>query len=1168
MVSDKNKIQHLGTSAFSSASRSMQHYLWLAIMVGVVLFASIIFSRQVPENLQRGEMGQAAIKLLDAMRRPLFAIKALQSQVATNSNSSIAVTKLEQSAQDVERMIAHYRQQANYNPELVHDIDQFSTAYHQWINAERHIIDHHNEQNESPTIQHMARHILEANRLFLTTMGRLGKGETPIHEDIYRGRQAVHLLQWSGAVLVIYLFVVVLLYQRFVGRFIANSEEGLRITLQSIGDAVIVTDIQGRIVRMNPVAEKLTGWSLSEAAGCQLTKILRITSVSNDDPIQDPVANILRQGGCVELADHAMLIARDGTHYQISDSGAPVRNTEGEIVGAVLIFRDISASHNLQRSIEEHSLRLQRIIESAPDAVIVADETGAILEWNPHAETIFGWLRDEIVGCLLHETIIPPQHRDTHLEGIKNYIQMEMPKMLDQRMEIHARHKDGHTFPIELTVTRLHQSNGWLFAAFIRDLTEKKATEQSLRRHEALLAEAQRIAHLGYWELDLQTNHLEWSDEIYHIFGLEPSQFDATYEAFINAVHPDDRKLVSTAYSESLAKRAPYDIVHRVLLKDGALKYVHEICETSYDEKGIPVRSIGTVQDVSARIKAEEELRLAATTFDTHAGILITDRQGTILRVNPRFEEMTGYSRDELIGQNPRILHSERQDSKFYELMWSTLKETGQWQGELWNKRKDGSLYAEWLTITAVRNEVGELTHYVGTSQDISKRKQAEARIEHLAYYDDLTGLANRRLLRDRLQQEMAVAKRHGVYGSLLFIDLDQFKHLNDSLGHPIGDELLRQVAGRLQQLVRTEDTVARLGGDEFVLILPAQHKALTQVGYEAQSVAEKVRVQLSAPYNLEDHQYQMSASVGIVLFPEGEENADDVLKHADAALYRAKEEGRDTVRFYQPSMQTAADNRLRLEKDLRIALEQQQFQLYYQPQLDSAGRITGAEALLRWLHPEHGMVPPDNFIPVAEGMGLILEIGNWVLRAAMKQMSAWRNAGFCASMRHLAINVSPKQFHQADFVALVLHICQQAGIPPDCIELEITESIVMDNIEETIEKMAQLREVGMRFSIDDFGTGYSSLSYLKRLPLDQLKIDQSFVRDIVSNANDAAIVDTIIAMTCHLGLGVIAEGVETGEQLAFLEKRGCQAFQGYYFSRPVPADEFSVLLRGGRLPT
>ncbi len=562
------------------------------------------------------------------------------------------------------------------------------------------------------------------------------------------------------------------------------------------------------------------------------------------------------------------------------------------------------------------------------------------------------------------------------------------------------------------------------------------------------------------------------------------------------------------------------------------------------------------------RERAEQDLRLAATAFETHEAIVITDQRGIIQRINKAFTRITGYTSEEVIGKTPRILKSGRQTREFYQQMWQALHREGYWQGEIWNRRKNGEIYPEWETITAVKDESGKVTHYVATFQDITERKQAEARIQHLAYFDSLTDLPNRTLLLDRLEHELAVCLRHDVVGALLFLDIDRFKTINDALGHPVGDALLQQMAKRLTQHVRSEDTVARLGGDEFVVLLPRAGATPEEANYTAQTVAEKIRAALAEPYRLHGHNYQLTPSIGIVLFPEEGDTIDDILKHADTAMYRAKAAGRNTIRFYLPSMQEAADQRLTLENDLSHAIAENQFQLHYQPQVDIEGRIIGAEALLRWQHPQHGMIPPDQFIPVAEETGQILAIGNWVLRTAAEQIKAWTAAGLCAPKRHVGINVSPRQFHQVDFAASVIDTIEQAGIAASCIKLEITESVVMADVEDVINKMQTLQGLGIQFAIDDFGTGYSSLAYLKKLPLNQLKIDKSFVQEITTDSNSVAIVETIISMAKHLRLDVIAEGVESEQELEFLRRLGCQTYQGYLFCRPMPADQFTDFLR------
>ena len=576
----------------------------------------------------------------------------------------------------------------------------------------------------------------------------------------------------------------------------------------------------------------------------------------------------------------------------------------------------------------------------------------------------------------------------------------------------------------------------------------------------------------------------------------------------------------------------------------------------------------GVLRDITKRKKADEELRLAATTFDIHAAIMITDGDGNILRVNNAFTRITGYSSYEVVGKNPSILQSGVHQEQFFQEMWESLHEKGQWEGELWNKRKGGDIYPEWLTITAVKNEFGRASHYVATFQDITERKEAQALIEHQALYDSLTDLPNRRFFTDRLNQEVSSARRHDVFGAVLFLDLDHFKTLNDSLGHDAGDVLLQQVAKRLSSHVRAEDTVARLGGDEFVVLLPYLNEDLEQSGMLAQSIADKLREAIAAPYNIHDHHYTFSPSIGIAMYPFENETVEDIMKHADTAMYKAKEDGRNTVRFYRPSMQAAADTRLSTEMELAHAIERNQLLLHYQPQADRDGNVIGVEALLRWEHPVRGMVNPNEFISVAEETGLIVPIGEWVLNTAMKQFTQLKNSGCFSRNECLAINISPRQFQHNEFVIRVIKALQDSQLDPKCLKLEITEALLLHNIDEVISKMKQLKGEGVSFSIDDFGIGYSSLSYIKQLPLDQIKIDRSFVSNVASDHNDAAIIETIIAMARHFELDVIAEGVETKEVLEFLKAHDCLHFQGYYFSESLAEEQlFSYLNQDTQSP-
>ncbi|KHF26585.1 diguanylate cyclase/phosphodiesterase [Solemya velum gill symbiont] len=938
------------------------------------------------------------------------------------------------------------------------------------------------------------------------------------------------------------------------------------------------------------------------------------------------------------------------------------------------------------------------------------------------------------------------------------------------------------------------------------ELTEVRAelkVERELRRTEERLAESQRLTRIGSWELKYETGELWWSDETFNIFEVDPRQFESTYEAFLNELHPDDRHLVNQAYTESVANHTPYDIVHPLHFKDGRVKYVNERCETFYDDAGKPLRSVGTVQDITereqaqqllsesqaryqsyfihannailifdpegdlildanpkacelleyghdellhtsvssfhpdemealevfvkavfsegnavteeltcltksrqrisaiitgavipyegntavlavvqdvsdrvrleeslahselmyrqlfertgtgmtvveadgtfslvnqdfakladsvvediigrsyldfvdeqdrARIKsyhdsrllgeeaplsyefrfstaagrtgwtllniafisetgqtlasvidvtetkqAHERLRLAASVFDNTAeGIVVTDTDGNIIEVNKAFTEIMGYSREEILGRNPRIWQSGRHDINFYRNIWKALIATGSWRGEIWNRRKDGDVYPGWQNINGVFDEDGKLTQYVSVVSDISQIKQSQEKLDHLAHHDALTGLPNRLLLSERLKQAIRHADRTGTDLALFFLDLDHFKHINDSLGHPLGDQLLQDVAEKLTQSLRREDTVARVGGDEFVLLLGSVSRP-----EDIANMAEKLLKAFRAPVLLNGHELSIGASLGISLYPQDGKSADELLHNADAAMYRAKEEGRNNYQFYTEALTHKAFERVLMENNLRQALEKEEFILHYQPQLDlHTGKIVGAEALIRWQQPQLGLISPSRFIPIAEDSGLIMPIGEWVLQEACSQAKKWLDKGI--DIGRIAVNVAGPQLQRGRLVEVVQDVLAKCGLPASRLEIEVTESLLMQKTESAIKQLDELRQLGIVLAIDDFGTGYSSLSYLKQLPIHKLKIDRSFVHDIPGDPDDMAIADAVIALGKSLGLTVIAEGVETLEQAEFLRGAGCQEVQGYLYSQPVTAEQFEQLI-------
>ncbi len=634
-------------------------------------------------------------------------------------------------------------------------------------------------------------------------------------------------------------------------------------------------------------------------------------------------------------------------------------------------------------------------------------------------------------------------------------------------------------------------------------------------------------------------------------------------------IHPEDMPRVAPEFKKGLQGHRGHDLEFRCVRKDGSIVWLSVSWVPITDAKGVFTGFRTSGRDITERKQAESELRIAAVAFDSLEGMMVTDANTRILRVNSAFIECTGYSAEELVGKTPRMLQSGRHDAAFFREMWESINRVGGWQGEIWDRRKNGEVYPKWLSISAVTGADGVVSHYVGAHHDITERKIAEERIRELAFFDALTRLPNRTLLIDRLTQAIALSTQKKTCGALLFIDLDHFKTLNDTLGHDKGDALLQQAAGRLAASVGRSDTVARVGGDEFVVVLGSLHENPQEAANETEIIGERILAVLGNPYHLDDVEYRSTASIGATLFSGHHTVIDELLKQADLAMYKSKERGRNAMCFFDPAMQTAVIERATLEAGLRRAIEGDQFVLHYQAQVTDgvidnttdSYRVIGAEALVRWQHPEKGLVPPAEFIPLAEETGLILALGDWVLESACTRLAQWMEQ---PEMAHLtmAVNVSAQQFRQPDFVDKVLTIIRKTGAHPDRLKLELTESLLVDNMQDIVQKMWTLKAKGVVFSLDDFGVGYSSLSYLKRLPLDQLKIDESFVRDVLVDPNDAAIARTIVALAQSLGLGVIAEGVETPAQRDFLASVGCHAYQGFYFSRPMRVESFEAFVR------
>ncbi|MGV1100654.1 EAL domain-containing protein [Thiovibrio sp. JS02] len=686
-------------------------------------------------------------------------------------------------------------------------------------------------------------------------------------------------------------------------------------------------------------------------------------------------------------------------------------------------------------------------------------------------------------------------------------------------------------------------------------LIERQQAAQRLLSSEANLSKAQQIAQLGYWDWHIPENTLLWSAEVYRIFGLSPEETAPSYEKFLSHVHPDDRRKVQDAVQHSLETRAPYSINHRIIL-DGAFRELHAEGEVEFAENGTPVRMFGTVQDITLLKKSEEQLAQAARVFDSSIeGITITDANGIIQSVNRAFTHITGYRAEEAIGKRPSILKSDRHDAKFYQDMWSTLLTAGRWEGEIWNRRKNGEVYPEWLTITAITDDYGQLTHHVAVFHDMSQLRSYEEQLHFHSYHDALTSLPNRQLMLDRLTVAIGHAQRSGKHVAALVIDLDNFKHINDSLGHTVGDVLLQQVAERLKTCLPADNTVARLGGDDFAVLVEecADEK-------EAVLLAEKIIDAFIAPFNLTIYESFVTVSIGITYSPTDGNDAETLLKNAELAMYRAKDEGKNKYQLFTKAMNAAVVHRLSLENNLRKALERNEFLVYYQPKVSVASReITGMEALIRWKTKDGRLVSPLDFIPLAEETGLIVAIGEYVLRQACLDTKRWLGQ---KNDLTVAVNLSTRQFMQEGLVQRVSQIVEETGLPISRLALEITESAVMANEQTALALLLELKELGVCLALDDFGTGYSSLHYLRRLPINTLKVDRSFIKDLPHEENSVAIATTILALAQALKLEVVAEGVETVEQLAFLRKLNCTEIQGFLYSPPLTAEAFGELLQ------
>jgi len=820
--------------------------------------------------------------------------------------------------------------------------------------------------------------------------------------------------------------------------------------------------------------------------------------------------------------------------------------------------RDISEEELLPRAgFRELLRRIDGIVWEADPATLTFTYV------SPATERILGYPPEAWRAPGFWESHLHPDDR----ERVVAFCASQTRAGLNHEFEYRMIAADGRTVWLRDAVT-VTVENGIPVAlgGVMTDITERKRLADALQeKHDLLIRESAYLRAvlqhmpqgISVFDENLRLRH--WNDLMAEVLNFPPEVLteDAYFDDLIRI--PAQRGEYGPGDPEShvarfhaLAKEfKPHEFERR--RQNGK---VHLVCGRPMQVGGKLAGFVTTYTDITAQKHIQEKMRLSDTVFNNTAmGIAVTDAACRLVKVNPTFSAITGYSEDEVLGKTHSVLSSGLQDADFYAAMWRDINSTGSWSGEIWNRRKSGELYAEHLSIRRILNSDGEVMNYIGIFSDISHYKIAQDRIEQLSFFDALTGLPNRALLRDRLQQAIFTAERRGSHVALLLIDLDRLAHVNDSLGHRIGDLLLLRVKERWQPMVCASDTLSRHIGDEFAVIVEDIHDA-----QDAAEIAERLLDALALPFNLEGHEVSAGARIGISIYPSDGRTPDVLLKNADVALHHAKAVVGGRFQFFREEMNQAATERLLIESSLRQAMARKEFQVFYQPQLDLAtGRIKGMEALVRWRHPDLGLVSPARFIPIAEETGQIVEIGMWVLHEACRQAQEWNVAGSAGLV--VAVNVSAKQFDHDDFACQVRHVLRETGLPPHQLELEITESVIMNRPEHVVSVMNELREIGVRFSIDDFGTGYSSLSQLKRFPINTLKIDQSFTRDIGLDDGGTAITRAVIALGHSLRLQVVAEGVETKEQQRFLAQHGCHGMQGYLFSRPIEAGAFAALL-------
>ncbi|WP_447844726.1 EAL domain-containing protein [Pseudomonas aeruginosa] len=937
--------------------------------------------------------------------------------------------------------------------------------------------------------------------------------------------------------------------RRQLERELRDSEQHYRGLVESLNAIAWEMRLEeNRFTYVSPHAERLLGYPLGEWLQ---PGFWQRTLHPMDAEYAIHYCMSESQAGRDHSFDYRMLAA-DGRVVWIRDLVTPITQGRDLLLRGLMI--DITEAKLTEQAMRLSEQKFASVFHHCPDMVVLANGAdGRFLAVNSTFEQQIGIAADDAIGKTATELGI------WALPGLGPQVLEKLGHGNLTNLEVPLRRRNGSTFSALLSAQHVALDQTPALVVVIRDITHLVETQELLRISEEKFANAFHAYPDGLLISRLEDGTLiDVNEGFTRLTGYRRDEVisRSTLELGLWVDTEDRKRLISLVRHHTLTQGFTAPVRDR----NGGIRQ----CEMSAHRISIDGEDcvLTIARDITERQLMQEKLQQAATVFESTAeGVMITDTRQRITAVNRAFSEITGYSEQEALGRSPSLLSSGQHDSSFYLAMWNQLERDGHWQGEIWNRRKTGELYPEWLTISAVHNPQGEITHFVGVFADISTLKYAQARLDYQAHHDPLTGLPNRLLFESRLNHALDEAREESRPGAVLFIDLDRFKHINDSLGHPIGDLLLKAIAERLRDQLRDVDTVARLGGDEFIILLPGLHQES-----DAEHVARKLLNAFTAPFQADGHEFFVSASVGIALFPKDGDDAPTLVKNADAAMYRAKSRGRSRIEYYTRELTYLATERMALETELRRALERDELQLYYQPKLSlESGLLVGAEALVRWYHPLFGEISPERFIPLAEDCGLILPLGDWVLEHACQQMGEWQKLH--APFGPLSVNLAGAQLGQPQLIERLEQLLEQSGLEPSRLQLEITESFIMNQTEEALAVLHGLKRLGVQLAIDDFGTGYSSLSYLKRLPLDILKIDKSFIRGLPDDPHDAAITRAIIALGRSMQLTVIAEGVETEGQQSFLTHEGCEQIQGFVLSPPLPAELFASKFLKPRQP-